>query len=121
VGVDKDIRATVPGMTHRLVGDALALHTRHHSYLAAVATEGAMRVDLGGVAVEPVSDRDRAHAADALARLQAKRKGRERRAEPDDGFHLTEIDDVEADKRNLRDKGYLFNVKVRRHEEPESD
>lgn len=38
--------------------------------------------------------------------------------EPEDGFHLKEVEDVEAFKKGLREGGPFFNLKVRPHKEP---
>ena len=56
------------GCTLQAVRDAIKFHCNEIAYLEAMAAEGAMRCDLNGVPIEPVSAKHQAFAKRRLAR-----------------------------------------------------
>jgi sRNA-binding protein len=65
VGVHLDILEALPGVNKKTLSAALRFYTRHPCYVQAVV-KGQARVDLSGVEVGPVSERDREMAAAEL-------------------------------------------------------
>jgi hypothetical protein len=59
--------------THAALSQALAAYTRHDLYLSGLRQPGAMRVDLEGNAVEPVSDGAIRRAAEIAAEHRQRR------------------------------------------------
>jgi hypothetical protein len=71
------------GITFRALGDAIRRHTEHTRYLFQLSQPEAVRIDLNGNPVEPVSDVHREHAAERLATAKleiTKRKQQQRAA-----------------------------------------
>ena len=65
-------RAQEAGCTLQAVRDAIKFHCNGIAYLEAIAATGAMRCDLEGASVEPVTAKHQAFAAKRLAEIAAK-------------------------------------------------
>src|SRR5260221_329942 len=80
VGVRLDILQALPGVNKKTLSAALRFYTRHPCYVQAVV-KGQARVDLSGVEVGPVSERDREMAAAELRKgaPEQEREGEARR------------------------------------------
>ena len=72
------------GCTLQAVRDAIKFHCNGIAYLEAMAAEGAMRCDLNGVPIEPVSAKHQAFAKRRLAEISAKLRGQS-------GYHRSPI------------------------------
>ena len=71
IGISNDLLAVIDPTQHKVVKKLLGNVARSRAYQHALASEGAMRCDLQGDAVEPVS---REHRAIALAMITSGRK-----------------------------------------------
>jgi sRNA-binding protein len=78
-GIHTKLSAALPELPRKHLRKALAYHARSPRYLRAVAAAGAIRVDLDGRPVEPVSDVDREHAAQKVSAIR-KRKAERKQA-----------------------------------------
>ncbi|MBO0735426.1 MAG: ProQ/FinO family protein [Alphaproteobacteria bacterium] len=67
IGIDRDIQARLPQLTHKRLGAGLRFYTSDINYLKRMSA-GAQRVDLSG---EPVGEVTEAEAREAAARLAA--------------------------------------------------
>jgi sRNA-binding protein len=76
VGIHRDVRAAMPELPATALGQAMRYHVGNPAYLSALAVPGAMRVDLDGSPVEPVSDIDREGAAQVLRHREAWREAK---------------------------------------------
>jgi sRNA-binding protein len=74
IGAARDLEAALPECPARDLRRALAVHTGRSAYLRALAAEGAMRVNLDGHEVEPVSAEHRAQAAATINTITEKRR-----------------------------------------------
>lgn len=72
IGVFESVKAAFPDKSNSRLGRAMHRHTRSIDYLRHVATNGAMRHNLAGEPVEPVSDNHRTWAAEELAKLETR-------------------------------------------------
>ena len=66
-------RAQEAGCTLQAVRDAIKFHCNGIAYLEAIAATGAMRCDLEGASVEPVTAKHQAFAKNRVAEIAAKR------------------------------------------------
>ncbi len=71
LNIDKALIAACPDLTKTQIGRFLAAYTAKPSYLRALVRPGAMRIDLAGAEVEPVSEDHARHAAHMLAEHMA--------------------------------------------------
>ena len=71
IGISNDLLAVTDPTQHKVVKKLLGNVARSRAYQQALASDGAMRCDLQGDAVEPVS---REHRAFALAMIKSDRK-----------------------------------------------
>jgi len=101
VGVHLDILEALPGVNKKTLSAALRFYTRHPCYVQAVV-KGQARVDLSGVEVGPVSERDREMAAAELRKGAPKqeREAEARRA-ADEKYRPTGVN-AEKPKLSLR-------------------
>jgi len=101
VGVHLDILEALPGVNKKTLSAALRFYTRHSCYVQAVV-KGQARVDLSGVEVGPVSERDREMAAAELRKGAPKqeREAEARRA-ADEKYRPTGVN-AEKPKLSLR-------------------
>jgi ProP effector len=75
VGIFEDLKAAAPDIDPKMLRLALRVYTTSGAYLVA-CSKGHKRMDLNGNAVEEVSERDRARAAEILAARENKEKAR---------------------------------------------
>jgi ProP effector len=73
VGINLDLLAVDTGMTLQQLGRALAWYVGSPGYLANMKV-GAARIDLAGETAGAVTPEDEAHAAERIAKLEAKWK-----------------------------------------------
>jgi hypothetical protein len=82
IGVGELVKADIAGLglsgrQIKHIAKAIGRRCNSQAYLAALAADGSMRRGLDGVPTRPVSDRDRQHARDQLAKRASDRRAKE--------------------------------------------
>ena len=80
LGVDKQLRARIPGLDRNLLRIALRIHTGSVRYLKTLETAQS-RVDLDGQLADEITDAHRAHASQQLRERFQKAAQRKKEAE----------------------------------------
>jgi sRNA-binding protein len=85
IGIDKPLVEALPEIDPKRLRQALGFYVGSPPYLRGLSAVGAVRVDLAGIAVEPVSPTAAAHAVQRLANQRARHAAR-KAAKADDAI-----------------------------------